>query len=152
LQYAISRGVLLSALPLLVAALLLDIFIHRAESLTTVIASQGLPYGAFASVAVILYWKRQEWLDRIDRRFFRDRYDAQRLLQQVVFDVKEARSFEAAGNEVVNQVHAALHPEFVSLLHRAADQMELRSIACIPAGHRPPQIPVSGKLMAFLTG
>jgi len=39
-----------------------------------------------------LYWQHQEWLDRIDRRFFRDRYDAQRVLQQVVLDVKEAKS------------------------------------------------------------
>jgi len=38
--------------------------------------------------------QRQEWLDRIDCRFFRDRYDAQRVLQQVVLDVKEAKSLE----------------------------------------------------------
>jgi eukaryotic-like serine/threonine-protein kinase len=150
LQYAMARGVLLSALPLLAAALLLDIFTHEDQALTTVIAARGLTYAAFGSVAAILYWKRQEWLDRIDRRFFRDRYDAQRVLQQVVLDVKEAKSFEDAAGEVVKQVHATLHPEFVSLLHRAADQMELRSIACTPAGHRPPEIPVSGKLMAFL--
>ncbi len=87
---------------------------------------------------------------RVDRRFFRDRYDAQRVLQKVVLDVKEAKNFESAAGEVVKQVHAALHPEFIALLHRAPHQVELRSIACMPEGHRPPEIPVSGKLMAFL--
>jgi hypothetical protein len=85
-----------------------------------------------------------------NRRFFRDRYDAQRVLQRVVFDVKEAKSLEEAAGEVVKQIHAALHPEFVSLLHRPADQLELRAIACAPAHHRPPEILVSGKVMAFL--
>jgi hypothetical protein len=150
LQYAMARGVLLSALPLLAAGLLLDIFIHREESLTTVIAGRGLTYFVLASLAAILYSKRQQWLDRIDRRFFRDRYDAQRVLQQVVVDVKEAKNFESAAGEVVKQVHAALHPEFIALLHRAPHQMELRPIACMPEGQRPPEIPVSGKLMAFL--
>jgi hypothetical protein len=150
LQYAMARGVLLSALPLLAAAFLLDIFIHRQESLATVMAARGFTYAAFASVTAILYSKRQRWLDRIDCRFFRERHDTQRVLQQVVLDMKHAKNFEAAAREVVKQVYAALHPEFVSLLHGALHETELRSIACAPADHRPPEIVMSGKLMAFL--
>src|SRR5262249_11369279 len=52
--------------------------------------------------------------------------------------------------EVVKQVYAALHPQFVSLLHAAKAETELHSIACAPADHRSPEILVSGKLMAFL--
>jgi tRNA A-37 threonylcarbamoyl transferase component Bud32 len=150
LQYAMARSVLLSAVPLLAAAFLLDIFIHRQESLAVIIAARALTYAVLGAGAAILYWKRQEWLDGIDRRFFRDRYNAQRVLQQVVLDVKEAKSFEEAAGEVVKQIEAALHPEFVSLLRRAPDQLELRSIACTPAHHQPPEMLVSGKVMAFL--
>jgi hypothetical protein len=150
LQYAMARGVLLSALPLVVAAFLLDIFIHRQESLATIVAARGFAYAAFASVTAILYSKRQQWLDRIDRRFFRDRHDTLRVLQRVVLNMKQAKNFEAAAREVVNQVYAALHPEFVSVLHGAPHETELRFIACVPADHRPPEIPMSGKLMAFL--
>src|SRR5262249_5814578 len=132
LQYAMARSVLLSALPLLALTFICDIFIHRQESLAAIIAARGLTYACFGSVAAILYWKRQEWLDRIDRRFFRDRYDAQRVLQHVVLEIKEARSLEQAAGEVVKQIHTALHPEFVSLLYRATDQFELRSLACAP--------------------
>jgi PDZ domain len=116
LQYGMARSVLLSALPLLASTFLFDISIHRQESLAAIMAARGLTYAVFGSVAVILYWKRQEWLDGIDRRFFRDRYDTQRVLQQVVLDVKQAKNFEGAAGEVVKQVHAALHPEFVSVL------------------------------------
>jgi serine/threonine-protein kinase len=99
---------------------------------------------------VIVYWKRREWLERIDHRFFRDRYDAQRVLQEVVLDVKEAQSLEQAAPAVVKRIYGALHAEFVSLLHREVDQLELPSIACAPPHHKPPQILVSGKVMAFL--
>jgi hypothetical protein len=57
-----------------------------------IVAARGLIYVVLGSGPAVLYWQRQEWLDRIDRRFFRDRYDAQRVLQQVVLDVKEAKS------------------------------------------------------------
>jgi hypothetical protein len=150
LQYAMARRVLLSALPLLAAGFLLDIFIHRQESFAAIVAARGLTYVVLGSGAAVLYWQRQEWLDRIDRRFFRDRYDAQRVLQQVVLDVKEAKSLEEATGGVVKQIHAALHPEFVSLLHRQEDQLELRPVGCAPADHRSPEILVSGKVMAFL--
>jgi tRNA A-37 threonylcarbamoyl transferase component Bud32 len=150
IQYAMARGVLLSALPVLSAAFLLDVFIHRQESFAAIVATRGLTYVVLGSVTAVLYWKRQEWLDRIDRRFFRDRYDAHRLLQQVVLDVKETKSLEQAAGEVVKQIHHALHPEFVALLYRRENQWELRSLACAPANHKSPEIPVSGKVMAFL--
>jgi eukaryotic-like serine/threonine-protein kinase len=92
LQYAMARRVLLSALPLLAAGFLLDIFIHREESLAAIVAARGLIYVVLGSGAAVLYWQRRHWLDRIDRRFFRDRYDAQRVLQQVMHDVKEAKN------------------------------------------------------------
>src|SRR5262249_48803173 len=41
LQYAMARGVLLSALPLLASTFLSDIFIHRQESLAAIIAARG---------------------------------------------------------------------------------------------------------------
>src|SRR5262249_62150663 len=81
LQYAMARRVLLSALPLLAAAFLLDIFIHRQESFAAIVAARGLTYVVLGSVAAVLYWKRQEWLDRIGPRLFPDRSEAQRVLQ-----------------------------------------------------------------------
>jgi len=68
----------------------------------------------------------------------------------VVLDVKDAQSLEEVTGEVVKQIHDALHPEFVSLLHRQEDQLELRRVGCAPADHRSPEMPVSRKVMAFL--
>ena len=76
-----SMLVLLSALPLLAAGFLLDIFIHRQESFAAIVAARGLIYVVLARGQRFCTGKKQEWLDRIDRRFFRDRYDAQRVLQ-----------------------------------------------------------------------
>jgi hypothetical protein len=88
-----SMLVLLSTLPLLAAGFLLDIFIHRHESLRCYRRCTRLDLcRARLGASGFVLATAGEWLDRIDRRFFRDRYDAQRVLQQVVLDVKEAKS------------------------------------------------------------
>src|SRR5215831_3118240 len=99
LQYAMARGVLLSIIPLLVVILVADILLQSDQSLALIITSRAWIYGVVGVIAVVLYQKRQEWLDRIDRHFFRDRFDAQRLLQDVIQRVKEAKSLGEVGAE-----------------------------------------------------
>lgn len=149
-QYAIARGVLLSIVPLLAAALVADLFIHGDQSFSAMLKARGWIYGVFGSLAAIVYGRRQQWLDRIDRRFFRDRCDAQHLLQEVIQDVKEAKSLDAAAGDVLTRIQEALHTEFVSLLHRKTDGREFRSFACAPVHHNSPRLQADGKLMALL--
>jgi hypothetical protein len=149
LQYAMARGVFLSIVPLLAAVLFVDLFIHGNQSLAATLKARGWIYVVLGVLAAVIYQKRREWLDRIDRRFFRDRFDAQRLLQEVIQDLEEAKSLDTAAGEVLTRIQEALHPEFVSLMHHEADEREFRSIACAPV-HQTPRLQTNGKLMALL--
>jgi hypothetical protein len=150
IQYALARGVLLSIIPLLVVSLLADIILHGDQSLAGIVRSRGWIYAVIGALAIIVYLKRQGWLNHIDRLFFRDQFDAQCVLQDVIQRVKSARDLNAASYEVVGQIHRALHSEFVCLLHREADQSEFRSIACEPAGYTRTHFHKDAKLISLL--
>src|SRR5262249_28665895 len=96
------------------------------------------------------YTRRKQWVSALDRRFFRERYDAQSLLHETVRDIAETRSFEQASHRVVARVEAALHSEFVSVMVRNQNDLEFCSLACVPSAQAPPGIPANGKLLGII--
>ena len=60
--------------------------------------------------------RREHWLKSLDRRFFRERYDAHRLLSSIADQISRASSFEAIAPSVTQQIDEALHPQFVDVL------------------------------------
>ena len=65
---------------------------------------------------------REPWLRSVDRHFFRERYDAQRLLRSIAEQITRASNFEAMVPSVIQQIDEALHPEFVSVLRYLPDE------------------------------
>ena len=92
------------------------------------------------------------WLDALDRRFFREHYDAQRILRAVVDEIRQSPDFEKVAPRVVSQVESALHPEFAALLMRPPGEPKYRVLSS--SGNAPPSIPADSKLigMARLLG
>lgn len=150
LQYAMARRVLLSIMPALVALLILDLAVHSDQPLAAILKSRGWFYAGFVFFGGIVYRRRQIWLDEIDRRFFREHYDAQLLLREVIEEVKEAKSLDSVSASVLTRIHAALHPEFVALLRCEKDGAHFRSIASAPADCKAPQLRADGKLVQLL--
>ena len=109
---------MISLVPALLAVLAADVYLHRDRSIGEQFGARAPVYLAAAAGAVIAQWQRQRWLDALDRRFFRERYDAQRLLRRVVEQVRRSQSVHQAAALVVEQVELALHPRFVTLLAR----------------------------------
>jgi len=109
--------------------------------------ARGWIYVVLGGMATTAYVKRQSWLEALDRRFFRERYDAQRLLREVVEEVREERSFERVAPHVVARIEAALHSEFAGLLVREPGEANYRSLAMAPAGRALPVLPAENKLM-----
>src|SRR5262249_11752383 len=83
-QYAFARRVLLSLVPLTLAVLIVDLALHRDQTVGANLSRRGWFYSAVAGVAYLAQTNRQRWLDALDRRFFRERYNAQRLLREIV--------------------------------------------------------------------
>src|SRR5437879_12950408 len=90
----------------------------------------------------------QQWLEALGRRFVRERYNARRLLREVVEEVRGAQSFAQMAPRVVARIEAALHPEFVTLLVREPREPAYHVLAAAPAGHEPAALPAESKLLA----
>ncbi|MBZ5516601.1 MAG: protein kinase [Acidobacteriia bacterium] len=150
LQYAVARGALLSLVPVLGAILLADVFLHGDQPLISILAMRGWVYVAVGGMALLAHTRRARWLEALDRQFFRERYDAQRLLREVVDDIRQAGSLERVAPRVVGRVEAALHPEFVALLVHEPGETSYRTLAAAPAGHAPPPLPSESKLATLV--
>ena len=150
LQYALARGFLRALRPAVAASLVADLLLHGDQPSMVVIRARGWLYLVLGALALLAHTRRQRWLEALDRRFFRERYDAHRLLREVVEDVRQAGSFERFAPRVVAKVEAALHPEFVALLVREPREASYRALAAAPAGQAPPALPAESKLLAFV--
>jgi tRNA A-37 threonylcarbamoyl transferase component Bud32 len=150
LQYALARGAVLGVIPILAAVLVLDLALNSEQPLNEIMRSRGWIYAVIAAIVILIYRQREQWLDSLDRRFFRERYDAQRVLRQIVKDIGETRSFDQASLRVVARVEAALHSEFVSVMVREQNGLEFRSVACAPSGQAPQGILANSKLAALV--
>jgi len=149
-QYALARGVVLGLIPTLVAILALDLVIHRQQPLAAILQARGWIYAGLAALAFALHARRKQWLEALDRRFFRERYDARKILGEVVEEVRAARSLEQVAPRVVSRMEAALHPEFAAILVREPSQAAYRSVASSPVGQAPPPLPAESKLVALI--
>jgi tRNA A-37 threonylcarbamoyl transferase component Bud32 len=150
LQYALARSVVLSMLPAVVVALLADLMLHRNQTVGAILAQRGWPYGAIGILALVALTRRQAWLEAIDRRFFRERYNAQQILREVAEEVRQARSLDAVASRVVGRVEAALHTEFAALLVRDPREPSYRALASAPPGLAPPALEADTKLIGLL--
>jgi len=150
LQYALTRGLVLSLVPMLGVILVGDALLHGEEPLQHIVADRGWAYALLAAFALAAHTQRHRWSRAIDRRFFREKYDARHLLRDVSERARRAGSLDRAGPGVVARIEAALHPEYAALMFRPSGGASFACIASAPAGHGPPAIAESGRLVARL--
>ena len=150
LQYALTRGLVLSLVPLLGAILVGDALLHDDQPLARILADRGWAYALLAAIAIAAHTQRHRWSAAIDRRFFREEYNARHLLREVAEQARRAGSLARAGPGVVARIEAALHAEYAALMFRPSGGASFTCIASAPAGHGPPAIAESGRLVARL--
>jgi hypothetical protein len=112
--------------------------------------ARGWLYLVLIGLAAAAYRNRQSWLDALDRRFFRERYDAQRLLREVAEEVGAARTFADVAPRVVGRIETALHAEFAAVLVREPREPLYSTVAIAPAGQALTGPPADGKLIALV--
>ncbi len=150
LQYALARGAVLAVVPVLGAILVFDLAVNSHEPLAHILRARGWVYAALGALALVAYWRRKPWLEALDRRFFRERYNAQRLLRDVVGEIREARNLHRVLPRVVARIGSALHPEFVSLMVHEPGMPSYRSLASAPVGLAPPPLAADSKVVALM--
>jgi GAF domain-containing protein len=116
-QHLLARGTVtaLALAPLLGVGLYL--YAHRSESLGELLSGGRLLLMVLAAgVGLAAFSFRQPLLDAVDRRFFRERYDARRLLTELSARIRDARDPLDMAYLVVSGVDRALHLTTATLL------------------------------------
>jgi len=117
LHYVLARYTvfLLGAVPL--CALLGYLFLHRVESLSVVFSGGRVPLllsMILIGAAALRY--RRHLLDIIDRRFFREQYDARQILTLLVERIRSIQESASLASLVSREIDLALHLEDIALL------------------------------------
>ena len=149
LQYALARRSILLFVPVLVAALVVDLVVHAERPLIDIIEARGWAYGTLVGLATVAYWNRDRWMVSLDRRFFRERYDAHRILRQVVEDVRAAASLDTVAPVVMSRLRAAFHSTFVALLVSEPHQRGFHVLAVAPDTSAVPRLTRDSKLVGL---
>ena len=118
---------------MLTVALGIFVYQHRAEPLLTLFSGpRPLVLGGAATLGILAMRLRHRWLDAIDRRFFREPYDARQVLTRLVGEL-QVQSAEQLAEIVVGEVDRALHAD-VSVFVIDESSPALRNIG----GQHPP--------------
>jgi eukaryotic-like serine/threonine-protein kinase len=150
IQYAMARRGLIALVPALGGILFLDMLAHGDRPLIAILGERGWVYAAVGAVALAAHMQRQRWGEAVDRHFFREHYDASRLLRDVAGEARQAGSFSRAAPGVVARIEQALHPEFAALMQRSPDETGFRTLASAPCGLAPPVLPAESRMIELL--
>jgi eukaryotic-like serine/threonine-protein kinase len=124
LQYLLAKNVLqiLFALPLI--ALAYTIISNRNQTISDIVSHNPVYLSLIAIAGVGLRFRRQ-LKDRIDRKFFREAYDQERILLGLIDEIKELNSMSEISKLVSNEIDSALHPRNVYAFYREEERRDL---------------------------
>jgi Protein kinase domain len=143
LQYALARYTII--LVTVVPFLALGVFLvnHRGDPLASlVVGARPLLLAVAAGAGGLALRARHRWLEAIDRRYFREPYDAQRVLTRFVVEL-QATTPEDLAACVRSEIDRAMHAD-VAVFYTNDAQTALRHID----GTLPP-LPATATLVAL---
>ncbi len=152
-QYLLAKNVLrfLIALPLI--GLTLTILSNPERTLSEILFRNSLYfYVTLMIAAAISFLLRRRLNDWIDRKFFREQYNQEKILRGLIEDVKRFDSVPEMSRLVSRKVESALHPERIYLFYREEESRDLSlgySSREAPEGLR---IPEEFRLLRFMEG
>ena len=125
-QYLLAKNALRLLLVLPVAGLALSVYEGRGRPLEEILfrnsASFYLLLAAAFAVGAAYRLRLGEW---VDRKFFREQYDQEKVLRELTEEVKRLDSIPEMSRRVSEQVERAVHPESVYLFYRDEGRRDL---------------------------
>ncbi len=118
-QYLFAKNALRVLIALPVIGLAANILANPNRSLTDILLRNSLYFYLLVIIAATLGLKFRKPLGLwIDRRFFREAYNQEKLLRELTDDIKRLDSMAEMSKRVNEQVERALHPERLYLFYR----------------------------------
>ncbi|HEV7905966.1 MAG TPA: protein kinase, partial [Pyrinomonadaceae bacterium] len=125
LQYLLAKNALRLLIALPVVGLVLSIISNRSRSVSEMLLGSSLYFYLFiAAIALALVFRKRlgEW---VDRKFFRETYNQEKILRELTDDVKKLDSIPEMSKRVTERVTAALHPQQTFLFYREEGTRDL---------------------------
>jgi eukaryotic-like serine/threonine-protein kinase len=122
LRYALARHLLTWMAPVLLGVVVVDLLTLRSRSFAEALDTRATVYALGAVLAYIAHAHREQWIDGLDRRLFRERYNAQRLLREIAASIRQSSDLDSALPGVVERIAQSLHPASVRVLVRRPDE------------------------------
>ncbi|MCA1616057.1 MAG: protein kinase [Acidobacteria bacterium] len=152
LQYLLAKNALRLAVALPAVGLALSIISNRDRPLSEILFGGSLYFYFFiAAVALALVFRKRlgVW---VDRKFFRESYNQEKILRELTDDVKKLDSIPEMSRRVTERVTAALHPAQTFLFYREEGTRDL-SLTYTSGGRdaaRELKIPEEFRLLRFM--
>ena len=146
-QYALARYTVIAALSVPAVALALAIYQRRDERLGDVLTLRSPLVWLLLTALATMLLGRRVLLETIDRRFFREHYDARRILLTLASGSGHARNLPELATLVSAEVDRALHLQHVGLSIQDPEGSVLRD----PQQQLPP-LSTDSPLAALLAG
>jgi hypothetical protein len=117
LQYALARYTALALMAVPLTALAGYLYLHRSESLIALFSGGRVLFllsAALIGAAGLRYSGRL--LDAVDRRFFREQYDARQILTLLVERIRSIQDSASLADLLSREIDLALHLEGIAIL------------------------------------
>lgn len=114
-QYALAKYTVVAVIAILVIAVALIAYGNRTRTLADLIAGSPVAL-AVSLMLIVLLMSRRALLSAIDRRFFRDQYNAQQILVTLTERSQSLHSAREVMSLLVMEVQRALHLERAAFL------------------------------------
>ena len=146
--YVLARRTVTSLTLLPVALLIVVLYVNRDQTLASVISGpSGGALVVAGSVGILGLRFRAAALRYLDRRFFREQYDARVILGGLVHGVREIGNVDQLAGLLVGEIQRALHPRFVMVL-----TLNFQSRHFETRGREVPPLPESSMIAGTLRG
>ena len=114
LQYLFARNGVRLLILLPIAGMIWNVLADPDKKLNDLIFHNSMGFYILFALAIAGTLVSRLWLNEwIDKRFFRDQYDQERILCRSIENIKESDSMTKLSRLVSSQIHAAMHPSSI---------------------------------------
>jgi hypothetical protein len=148
LQYALANRSLTALIFLPAILLTVSLVKERNRTLEEIAMSSSGLYAALIVASALMFRNRERARQWLDQRFFREEYDARKILLSLASRVRFETDPTDLATMVVNQIDEALHPLMTAILVSGIDDGRLTPVTVLHGSAEP--LPLDGGLVSML--
>ena len=148
MQYALANRTLTLLISLPAIALFFSLVQERNRTLAEIATSSSALYALLIIASAVTFMNRVRARQWLDQRFFREEYDARKILLSLASRVRFETDPTDLATMVVNQLDEALHPVMAAILVSGIDEGLMSPVTVLHGSAEP--LPLEGGLVSML--